>query len=397
MEGKSSGQHTLPSYPKSIRRKLVLIARSMVRADQPLVYPLFRRDGTLLADKGLVLTETQAASITSEDIYTLDFELVTAVHHMQKTASSEKELGDYKLPSAFERLRQVEGIIREIYNDPHHPTNLSKFLTAIGRIQNVCQQSPDAAIAKIFLDNKQNYTVQHLVHSAVLCELIGSFLNWDIDTRRSLSGAAMSMNISLGFMQDELQHQAESLSDEQLDKIAGHPDESASILKKSGITDPRWLEFVSKHHEHADGSGYPKKLSGKDIPIQVSLLRLADIYCAKVTGRSYREPIVPNIAARDIYMSKSETQKTSLIEIFVKSVGLYPPGTLVKLANGEAGLVIRRGQRVDTPYVKAIRNAQNLEIQTPVLRNTATKGYHVVNTIPFDAERTDLNFEPFWN
>ena len=124
MEGNRPGQQKLPSYPKSIRRKLVLIARSMVKADQPLIYPLFRRDGTLLADKGLVLTDTQVASITSDDTYTLDFELVTAVHGMQKTAPNEKELNDYKLPSAFERLRQVEGIIREIYSDPHHPTNL---------------------------------------------------------------------------------------------------------------------------------------------------------------------------------------------------------------------------------------------------------------------------------
>lgn len=397
MDSSHSGQQKLPSYPKSIRRKLVLISRSMVKADQPLVYPLFRRDGTLLAEKGLVLSEDQVASITSDDIFTLEFELVTAVHHMNKNSTNEQELNDYKLPSAFERLRQVEGIIKGIYQEPHHPTNLSKFLTAIGRIQSVCQQAPDAAIAKIFLDDKKNYTVQHLVHSAVLCELIGDFLNWNIDTRRSLSGAAMSMNISLGFMQDELQHQAEDLSDEQLDKIANHPSESADILKNSGITDPRWLEYVVKHHEHIDGSGYPNKISGKDIPTQVALLRLADIYCAKVTGRSYREPIVPNVAARDIYMTKSETQKTSLIEIFVKSVGLYPPGTLVKLSNGESGIVVRRGQRLDTPYVKSIRNAQNQEIQTPILRNTQTKGYNVVDTIPFDAERTDLNFEGFWN
>lgn len=389
-------QSSLPHYPKSIRRKLVMISKAVVKPDQPLVYPLFRRDGTLLADKGLVLTERQTDAILGDEIYTLDFELVTAVHGTPKSGS-DQSLSDYKLPSAFERLRQVESIIREIYESPNHPTNLSKFLTAIGRVQSVCQQAPDAAIAKIFLDDKHDYTLQHVVHSAALCEIIGSFLNWNIDTRRSLCGAALSMNISLGFMQDELQHQAEQLSDEQLDQIAKHPTESAYILKKSGITDPRWLEFVSKHHEHADGSGYPNKLSGKDIPLQVSLLRLTDIYCAKVTGRSYREPIVPNVAARDIYLTKNETEKTSLIEIFVKSVGLYPPGTLVKLANGEIGIVIRRGQRVDTPYVKAIRNGQNQEIQTPIMRNTATKGYNVVDTIPYDGERTDLNFESYWN
>lgn len=385
------------TYPKSVRRKLVLISNAVVKPDQPLVYPLFRADGTLLADKGLVLTERQYENIISDEVYTLDFELVAAIHGTSKPTTNEAELSEYRLPSAFERLRQVEKILREVYENPHFPTNQSKLLTTIGRIQSVCAQAPDAAIAKIFLDDKKDYTIQHAVHTAVLCELIGDYLNWSVDTRRALCGAALSMNLSLGFLQDELQYQSTPLTEEQREMIKNHPEEGANILSKSGVSDTKWLEYVRKHHEHTDGSGYPNKLSGKDIPVQVSLLRLADIYCAKVTGRSYREPIVPNIAARDIYLNKNENEKTSLIEIFVKSVGLYPPGTLVKLANNEVAVVVRRGQRVDAPYVRSIRNPNGSALSAPQMRNTQAKGYNIIDIVPFDNERTDLNFENLWN
>ncbi|MDH5544327.1 MAG: hypothetical protein OEZ43_01975 [Gammaproteobacteria bacterium] len=375
-----------------------MISKSVIKPDQPLLYPLFRQDGSLLADKGLMLTENQHATIVADDVYTLDFELVSAVENVKtEIVTSSAELNEYKLPSPFERLRQAEGILKEVYSNPHYPTNQSKFLTTIGRVQAVCKQAPDAAIAKIFLDDKKDYTVQHAVHTAILCEIVGDYLNWGIDIRRSLCGAALSMNFSLGFLQDELQHQPEPLTDEQRQSIENHPLESARMLNKNGITDTKWLDFVAKHHEQVDGSGYPNRLSGKDVPVQVSLLRLADVYCAKVTGRSYREPIVPNIAARDIYLDKNEHEKTTLIEIFVKCIGLFPPGTLVKLVTGETGMVLKRGIRVDTPFVKIIRSAQGKALSTPLLRNTQTKGYEIVDVISFENERKDLDFEALWN
>ncbi len=376
-----------------MKKKLVPLSRTVVKAGEPLLYPVFRNDGTLLASKGLVLTHSQTATILEEELYTHAYELTSAV---VQTQPREDFIETHKLASPFLRMRQAEEMLQEIYIKPNHPTNMSKLLTIIGRIQMICQQAADAAIAKIFIENIDNYAVQHALHTAILCNLTAEYLRWDKEDIKNLIGAAITMNFSLGMKQNDYHQQSEPLTPEQKLEIANHPGESLKALKAVGIQQKKWLEFVEKHHESIDGTGYPNKLTSKDIPLGASMLKLADVYCAKITGRTYRSPIIPSVAARDIFMEKTNDGTSSLIQIFVKIVGLYPPGCLVKLTSNEIGIVTRRGARVDTPVVRAIFTANGAQIATPLLRNTEQKAYIVKEIVEMGYIRPDLDLERFW-
>ena len=376
-----------------MKKKLVPLFRSVVKSGEPMLYPVYRNDGTLLASKGLVLTVSQTNTLLEEELFTDAYELTSAVN---KAQTREDLVDTHKLASPFLRFRQAEEMLQDIYVKPSHPTNMSKLLTIIGRIQTICQQMPDAAIAKIFIENIDNYAVQHALHTAILCNLTAEYLRWDKEDTKHLIGASITMNFSLGMKQNDYHQQSEPLTAEQKVEIANHPAESSKCLQMIGIKQKKWLEFVEKHHESIDGTGYPCKLTSKDIPLGASMLKLADVYCAKITGRTYRSPIIPSIAARDIFMEKTDNGTSGLIQIFVKIVGLYPPGCLVKLASNEIGIVTRRGARVDTPVVRAIFNANGSQIVTPMLRNTEQKPYIVKEIVEMGYIRPDLDLERFW-
>lgn len=374
--------------------KYVSLSKSAVQADQPLLFPVYNQQGTLLAEKGMTLSETQIKTlITTTEIYTLHRSLRSAVTSGTDRDESEAIL---RLPPPLKRLSDIEKILHSIYKNPNNGTTLSKILTVINRLQIICMKSPDAAIAKIITDSNENYAVRHALHTAILCELTATHLEWPLERKRNLLGAALTMNISLGFMQDDLLDQPQPLSLEQQKTINEHPTKSVEMLRHIGVQNIHWLELVSKHHETIDGNGYPNGWHRKNIPLGALIISLSDIYCAKVSGRNYREPIYANVATRDIFLEKDHTEKGTLIEIFVKILGLYPPGCFVRLKSNEIGIVVARGERIDTPIVKILSENSSDPFERKIKRHTSDKNYAVKEIIPSKTLNVNIEHDSIW-
>jgi len=387
--------------------RLTAISKAVIKAGQPLLYAIFDRAGNLLAQKGLVLSEIQAINLTRTDtIYTHYSALVRAVHGENSTDPASRPVAKpvprsqdssvYRLRSPFEQLSDMERELNLIYNNPYGPSVLADLVSLINRVQFVCREAADPAVAKVFLDDNSQYTVQHAIHTACLCELSGQTLQWDVEARRSLIGAALTMNLSLGLFQDQLRNQSAPLSNEQQKRIREHPSKSADMLRQIGINDESWLAYVEKHHESVDGTGYPAGLLLADIPLGASLLSAADVYCAKVAGRSYRPAILPNVAARDFFLSKGQHQASSAIDVIIKTVGLFPPGCIVHLANREIGLVLRRGTRVDTPQVRVLVDADGYPMRTTIVRATTNKAFAIKDVVAPDKYLERLDLATLW-
>jgi len=380
-----------------IQPKLSLLPRSLIIADHPLSVPIYDGDGILLAEKGTVLSFTVALNLSKQtDLYTIDKELLKAISAIKKNQGYEERIA-FKISSVIKRFEKLEDELKVIFVSPKEIDINPLLSTTIARIQVLCEKSPDTALAKILLDEKSNYTVRHSIHTATLCELASSFLNWNKEERRSLLGAALTMNISLGLLQDELQTQSSPLTGDQRRIIDAHPTNSGSLLRSLGVDNESWLDFVEKHHETTDGKGYPLGLQGSALPLGAVLLNVADVYCAKITGRTYRTPIKPDIAARDIYLVKNKHDNDSIVQVFVKILGLYPPGSIVQLANKEIGIVTKRGNQVNTPAVKALLSPAGKRYGSPVLRKTDVKSFAVIRLMDPEIIRHKVSEELIWS
>jgi hypothetical protein len=147
------------------------------------------------------------------------------------------------------------------------------------------------------------------------------------------------------------------------------------------VGDHLWLELVADHHEDAAGKGYPAGKRGQGVPVQ--LLRLADIFVGRISPRQARAGLLPQLAARDIYLG-DDGQPNPLGAAFVKTLGLYIPGSYVRLSDGEVGVVVRRGRRANAPTVFAIVGRHGMPLGEPALRDTLEREHEVKSSISAD-------------
>jgi hypothetical protein len=123
---------------------------------------------------------------------------------------------------------------------------------------------------------------------------------------------------------------------------------------------------VREHHERAGGQGYPRTDHEPDELAR--LVRAADVFTAKISPRALRAPVLPQLAARQLFQ---EEGGGPLAGALIKAVGIYPPGDFLLLKNGETGIVVLRGGPGGAPVVSALLSAQGKAIPGTPRRDTA--------------------------
>lgn len=189
--------------------------------------------------------------------------------------------------------------------------------------------------------------------------------------------AALTANFSVLELQDQLSTQQQPLDSIQKSRIFAHPEKSAFLLRSLGVEDQQWLDAVMQHHERLDGSGYPKKLQGEAVGVAARLIAVADSYIAMTAWREYRPLLSPRQAMRELLGTQQKLLDSKLAKLFLSQLGIYPPGSVVVLANGDLAVVIERGLRIHEPVCAAIRGADGQSYLPPPKRNTGDLNYTI--------------------
>ena len=202
-------------------------------------------------------------------------------------------------------------------------------------------RAPDIAIACILLNQiAGRYAVRHCVDTAILACVLAQGMGKPPLEVLTIAAVALTMNVGMMRQIENFQNKTSALSADERALVLRHPGESAALLASAGVSDEEWLACVLQHHETDDGSGYPDGRREGEIAANAKLVGLADRYCACVSARNYRRSMLPPLALARL--SADAGNDPALIGLFVEQVGAFPPGTLVRLANGETGVVAER-------------------------------------------------------
>lgn len=304
-------------------------------------------------------------------------------------------------PEAVSAAELVEGwdrIKRELAALLRHATPDAGWVDAVeatvGRLQVLARRDFDAALYLLLQDASNGDDGRYSAHHALLCALVGEvcadWLEWPADEIDTLVRAALTMNLSMSAMQDALARQVEPLSAAQREQVDGHAEESAALLAAAGVRNPLWVEVVRLHHggpgvDEAGASAPPAQRLAR-------LLRRIDIYTAKLSSRASREAVSPAIAARDTCMD-ADGQPDTLGVAILRKLGLYPPGCFVKLANGDLGVVVRRGSKAHMPIVAALRREDGGQHFSPKRRDTANQRHAIVHGVTASQVKVRLNHQ----
>lgn len=353
---------------------------------QPLPWDVFDAAGQLLLCRGYVLTrDSQIAILSARGVY-IDERLLRGAGRRTMAPPENDPF------SIWTNIRiELEALLRNIRLEEDFARQIGGLA---GFVNELADRNPDTALAAMILTDQRNYATAHSLHVAILCELAGRRLQWEETRRRSLVCAAMTMNLAMLDLQDALVSQRAAPTPQQRELIRRHPQLAKEMLREAEVVDPIWLRAVEEHHEAPGGHGYP---TGIVSPCEeAQLLRTADIFSAKVSPRAARKPVSVREAARSLLMQGEGSQPDPLAAVLIKEVGIFPPGTCVQLANGETGVVWKRGAQANTPVVASVLSAAGSFYDRPVRRQTSDKQYEVVSVLPRDKLRVNVNFQRIW-
>ena len=237
---------------------------------------------------------------------------------------------------------------------------------AVAMSQVMRQTSPDEA----------HYGITHATNSAIAAVVTARRLGWTPQAQKRALGAALTMNLSIIELQGKLALQVSPLTPMQRQAIDSHPLRSAEMLESGGIQDADWLNAVREHHEKPDGTGYPLgRTDGSELG---QLLRYADIYTALMARRGNRPAMSPREAGREIY---EITSGSPLCQTLIKAFGIFPPGSYVRLASGELGVVTGNGEKAYHPRVAALTTSDGQARRAMVVRDSADARHHIVQLL----------------
>jgi hypothetical protein len=246
-------------------------------------------------------------------------------------------------------------------------------------LSSAVSKNPDGSLFHLMQGTPDKFAIYSVVHSmqcAVACGLVADRLGWSTSERDSLVSAALTMNISMAKLQDELAVQSSPPTPQQRQVIREHPFRGVEVLQQSGVNDELWLRTVREHHESPDGKGYPLGIAASFEPAEV--LRHVDIFMAKLKSRANRKAITPSQAVREIFLDSGNSRIAGAV---IKEFGIYPPGVFVRLANGELGIAVARGEAINSPMVAVLINKNGESSPNPVRRDTGDPQFAVVSVV----------------
>jgi HD-GYP domain-containing protein (c-di-GMP phosphodiesterase class II) len=259
-------------------------------------------------------------------------------------------------------------------------------------MQTLLQRDTDLGLYLLFqlaTTSSVGYSTSHSLVCAVLCHLLATELKLEKKERDSLVHAALTMNIAMTALQDQLALQTERLTPQQLEAVRLHAPRGGVLLANSlRVSDPLWVEVVSSHHDE-----YPEKIQLALLPPHKRLVRIlhtVDRYAAMVSPRKSREGRSATESVRTL-MTGTNAYSDEVGHALVRVVGLCPPGTYVRLEDHTLAIVLRRSARPNLPDVAVVTSPDGQVLPQPRLHRTSAGRPAIQAALATSAVRLRLN------
>lgn len=351
--------------------KYVPIPVALLEVGKPLPVDVLSDNGQLLLRKGQpILSEEHRsklhsfnASTTPADALAWQRAYERTVHDLLNSGVDARELSKVPMPSEIRETdfvvgKQLSGgwldlqeVLRGIlYQGGLAITPLPRLKGIEEKALSLLKDDVDGSLFQLFqalTDNSMGYCATHALLCAAVCELTAIKLGYTALQRQPLVSAALTMNIGMAREQDSLSRQNGPMTDWQRTLVADHPKLGEDLLRGLGVDDPLQLDMVRWHHAPVTDEGLSANLSNR------RLLNLTDVFVARTAARRTRSALSPVAAVKSMVFGAGGDD-LGLGSAMAQAVGFYPPGTYVKLANGEIAVAVQRGQRANTPWVISI-------------------------------------------
>ncbi|MCH5205006.1 MAG: HD-GYP domain-containing protein [Oscillospiraceae bacterium] len=317
----------------------------------------------VIFQKGIFLSSVMIDMLKEKGIKQVKIEGGGKISDDYKNAST--AVG-YEKPKISENISRALSDLNDIFECNEEIKELSK--TAVEKVDNIAdsivadfaENSDFLANHMIALQNYDDYTYKHCLRVAMMAASVCAELKLPQEAVKETVVSGLLHDIGKSNIDHDIIIKPGKLTDAEFAEIKKHPLIGYNILKASGDYSDNILNGVLFHQEKFDGTGYPMRIAGEEIPLIARILTVCDVFDALTSNRPYRVPwSVPE--TEEYMLGGSGTHfDLNVTKAFLRAFNPYPIGTMVELSDRRHGVVLKHNDNVLRPVVRIMGSSEEI-------------------------------------
>ncbi|WP_310341821.1 HD-GYP domain-containing protein [Pelomonas aquatica] len=248
-----------------------------------------------------------------------------------------------ELDHAAQVLGRAKGAVIALFGEARlgRAVDSEVCLPIVDEVTSSLARNPSAFVSLARLKDKDDYTYLHSVAVCGLMVVLARHMGMPDEEVREAGLAGLLHDVGKMQMPLEVLNKPGALTDAEFNVMRSHPERGWELLKDGARVPASALDVCLHHHEKMDGSGYPRKLQGDQISRFARMGAVCDVYDAITSTRPYKNAWDPAGSLQRMSQWRGHFDPV-IFQSFVKSIGIYPTGTLVRLQSGRLAVVVEQ-------------------------------------------------------
>lgn len=202
-------------------------------------------------------------------------------------------------------------------------------------------ENPNALSCVSMIKDAPDYIWEHSVNCAIYMAIFARHLGFDKELTEDLCMGGFLMDTGMATIPDDLLQKNSKFHTDDFQLVRMHVDFGVELVSQEDNMSEVVLSVVQDHHERLDGSGYPEGKKGDQINTYGRMAAIVDSYDAMTSDRPYRKGVTPTAALKKLLSDTSGKYDQSLVQQFIRCIGVHPVGSVVKLKSGKLAIIVQ--------------------------------------------------------